>query len=161
MFNVYAMLAGEMPALIAVQASALCWDRSQMYGVFSRLAINQPTEEDCDIVVAYAVVIEDDGMSLIGWASIGTWEYEGETRREVQCYVHGDHRRQGVAFSLIAAASHGMPTSTLPIAVFSPEVLRIGLRLRWNVERFIHCEDGWVRVECADGRECAGRSDEE
>ena len=161
MFNVHSMLAGEMPALIAVQASALCWPRSQMYGVFSRLAISQPTEEDCDIVVAYAVVIDDDGMALIGWASIGTWEFEGQKRREVQCYVHDDHRRQGVAFSLIAAASHGMPTSTLPIAVFSPEVQRIGLRLRWNVERFIYCEDGWVRVEHVDGRECVERYDKE
>lgn len=129
-----------------------------MHGVFSRIAEGTPTEQDCDIAVAYAAVIDDDGFTLIGWASIGEWDYEGQKRREVQCYVHDDHRRQGVAFSLIAAASHGMPTSTLPIAVFSPEVQRIGLRLRWNVERFIYCEDGWVRVECADGRECVERA---
>jgi GNAT superfamily N-acetyltransferase len=151
MFNIYSMLAGEMPALAAVQASSLCWAKSQMQGVFGRIAIGQPTEEDCDIVVAYAAVIDDDGLSLIGWASIGTWEYKGEKRREMQSYVHDDHRRKGVAFSLVAAASHGMPRSTLPVAVFSEECMRIAQRLGWAAERFIWCDDGWIRTNDVEG----------
>jgi GNAT superfamily N-acetyltransferase len=160
MFNLYSMLAGEMPALIAVQASSLCWEDSQMQGVFSRIASGRPTQEDCDIAVSYAVVVDDDGMSVIGWASIGSWEYKGEKRREMQAYVRDDHRRQGIGFSLVAAAAHGMPRSTLPVAVFSEECMRIAQRLGWAVERFICCDDGWVRVAAAEGRSSGGGSDE-
>lgn len=158
MFSVNVQLAGELPALIAEHASRLTRHGSQMRGVFDRIAAGTPTDEDADIVVSYAAADGEDG--IIGWASVGWWHYEGRSRREIQVFVSEEHRRQGVGFSLVAAVAHGMPISSVPVSVFSPEVLRIAVRLNLTAERFENVEGRWHRAECTDGRNRAAWTDE-
>lgn len=151
MISIEVFLAGDVPAQLAGQASSLCHADSEMQTLFHCIASGTPlSDRDAAMVIALGHDIADGEQTVIGWASVGEWFYEHESRLQVQAYVHPDYRRKGLGFSLIACASHGMPTRK-PVAVFSDECWRVAQRLRWDAEQWRSVDDGWIRVRRPEG----------
>lgn len=152
MININTCRANDMPATVASQAVNLCWDSSQMQCVYLELAQSIKKERYDHIFISYASTAAYPIINLIGWASVGLWEYQGITRYEVQSFVHSDHRRKGLCQALITCVTHHIKHNDVPIAVFSPECYKIGKRLHWNVELFKSRDNDWISVKQTDQR---------
>lgn len=152
MLTIEVFIASGLPAHIAGQAAFLCHEDSEMQSLFNLIASSLTlTDREASMVIAICSDRADGEQSVVGWASVGEWFYGGESRIQVQAYVHPNYRRKGLGFSLIACASHGMPTSK-PVAVFSDECFRVAQRLRWDAEQWRSVDDGWIRVRRPEGR---------
>lgn len=162
MINITADIAINIHPHVAEQcASRLCHAESEMQGVFSRIALLSLSERERSWMIAYAwQPHEDEVQHVIGWVSVTEWDVGDETRIQVQGYVDQDFRERGLANAMVACLCHDMPTTRLPIAVFSKEFFAIALRLGWNATRYRYVTDGWLGVDTTDGRNIGAGADQ-
>ena len=162
MLNIHAMTADELPCYIAEQCHALCNPGSEMQGRFQRLSMLSLNESDHSARIAYCWACGDeDGPEVVAWACISEWPVGDEKRVNVQGFVREDYRRTGVATSLCVCLAHDLPKDRLPVAVFSPEFLKIAKRLGWRATEYRLVNDGWVGVATTDGRDIGTGTDAE
>lgn len=155
MINIHSMQADELPCYLAEQCRNLCWSDSEAQGLFDRIALLSLKPRDYTARIAYCWMTGDDdeGPVVVGWAFVWEWQVGDEVRVQAQGYVREDYRRQGIAGALCVCLTHDLPKDSLPVAVFSPEFLRIARRLGWNATQYRNTGDGWIGVGTVERRE--------
>lgn len=163
MLNIKCALALDMPECIARQCALLCWEGSEMQGVFNRIATHSLSMNEMLGKFAYAWYTppDVDGYPIVvaGWVSLTGWQVGDRTVRQLQGYVAPRHRRCGIASALCVCLTHDMPKDELPEAVFSEEFFSIARRLRWRCTQYKRIDDGWIAVASfglSQGGECGG-----
>jgi GNAT superfamily N-acetyltransferase len=151
MIQIHTTTAVNLPGYAAEQcAGELCWDNSESQSLFRRICAGELTDRERGWMVGYAVIEpehwDDEDYRVVGWVSVTEWVVGDEERLQVQGYVRHDMRKQGIASALVACVCHRMPTTNLPVAVFSPEFLRIAKRRGWNATQYKSVDDGWIAV---------------
>lgn len=155
MLNIHTMSASELPCFIAEQCRNLCHDGSEMQGLFDRIALLSLHDSDHAARIAYCWVHgdDDDGPTVVAWASVSEWRVGEEVRIQSQGFVAEGYRQRGLATALCICLTHDLPRDALPVAVFSPEFFRIAQRLKWNATEYTLVDDGWIGVGTVERRE--------
>lgn len=89
-------------------------------------------------------VVKDGPDRVVAWAASHVWE----KHQTLECFTNPDYRRRGLARAAATLLlANGILDASLPIAVFSPECLRLAASIGFaDVRLFGRCGEGGWRI---------------
>lgn len=140
----------NLPQFVALQCVRLCKPDSEMSSMFSRLSAGDgAVDEDLETLVAWcsAPSLTDEFRDVVGWATVQGWNGQ----LALQSFVDPEWRHKSVCFSMSACLLADLPTSSLPVAVFSDECASVVRRLQHDYQQWKRVDDGWIRTCVPEG----------